>query len=78
MLLLLTRVNEVWCQLQYHHQIRANFVTHKTSTKDGDHNGDSNGDSNSDSDSSNEGDSIKKTRTEDEPDTLINHGIINT
>ncbi len=82
LLLLLGRVHEVWGQLQYHHQTRANFVTYGTSTntgdgggdnngyrngsKNGDNNVSSNGDSNSDSD-------MKKTRTQDEPGTLVNH-----
>ncbi len=78
LLLLLDRVNEVWCQLQYHHQIRANFVTYRTSTNNGDGDGDSNADSDSDSDGSNEGNGAKKKSTQDEPGMLVNHGIITT
>ncbi len=79
LLLLLGRVNEVWCQLQYHHQTRANFVTYGTSTNNGDSDGNSNSDSDgssdSDSDGSNEGDGAKKTCIQDEPGMLVNHEI---
>ncbi len=53
---------------------KANIVTYRTSTNNGDDNGD-NGDSNNNSDRSNEGDGAKKTRIQEEPGTLINHKI---
>ncbi len=80
------RVNKFSCQLQYHHEIRANFVTYWTGTNngDGDNNSnsdsdnDSDGDSNGDSDGSNEGHGAKKICTQDKPSILVNHGITTT
>lgn len=65
--------------IQYYHQTRANLVTDRTTTKNYDSNGDSNDDNNNnsdgDSDGYNESNSAKKTNTQDEPGTLVNHGI---
>ncbi len=72
MLLLLSRVNVILCQLQYHHQIRANFVTYKTSIN----NDNDNNNSNCDSNSSNKGDSVKKICTQDKSGTLVNYEIL--
>ena len=80
LLLLLVRVNEVWCQLWYHHQTRANFVIYNTSINNSDsdsHNdSDSNSDSNNNSDYFNKGDSVKKICTQDKSGILVNHKII--
>lgn len=86
-LLLLGWVNKLWYSFQYYYQIRANFIIYKNSINyddnDSDGNGNSNSNSNSDRNSDNnsdnngdnKGDSIKKTCTQDELSTLINHEI---
>lgn len=69
-MLLLDRVNKVWCQLQYYYQTRANFVTSKTSTNNGDNDNNNDGDSNG----FNKGDNARKICIQDKPNMLVNIG----
>lgn len=66
-----TRVNEVWCQLQYPAANKGNFVTYRNSTN----NSGSDCDNEEDSDGNNDEGDGAKTRTHDEPGKLVNHEI---